>query len=276
MECINGFFLRNSQFFPSARFCDNELKSNRVIYDVLRIVDGVPLFWASHYERLQNSSIKSGIPIRFPQRELYEKIHKVVAKNEITNGNIKIALTFPRSSTGQALLIYPIAHHYPTANQYNLGVSTLSLDAERKNPNVKLINHKLREQCNQLIEEQDVYEVLLVDRNKNITEGSRSNIFFIHGNEIITPPVTDVLPGITRAAILKICSHMGLGIFERKVALQEIANMDGIFISGTSPKVLPVVKVDGFTFSFESILLKRIMQAYDKMIEDYIIKFARE
>ncbi len=167
-------------------------------------------------------------------------------------------------------IAYFIAHHYPDKEDYNLGVRTMTLNATRTNPNVKLINHDLRNRCNQLIRENQVYEILLVDNDNNITEGSRSNVFFIKGDEIITPMVNDVLPGITRGHIIDICKSMKLQVSEKKVPATEINQLDGIFISGTSPKVLPVIRIDDFIFSFESIVLKRIMEAYDRLINNYI------
>lgn len=269
-ECVSNYFLLNDELLESSRFKDDWLRGEQILYDVIRIINGVPLFWGAHYERLRNSSALSGLSLQYSSAEIKDKLKGLIAKNNIAEGNLKLLFTRKGENEGRDLIAFFVVHKYPTANEYKLGVRTITLNAERKNPNVKLINKSLRDRCNQLISEKGVYEVLLVDNEHNITEGSRSNVFFIRNNEIITPPVSDVLPGITRAYILDICRNLNLEITERKVSVDEIDRLDGIFISGTSPKVLPVISVDQYTFSFESILLKRIMEAFDRTIEEYI------
>ena len=56
----------------------------------------------------------------------------------------------------------------------------------------------IRERPVRLISDNKLYEVLLVDRNGRITEGSRSNVFFVKGNKFYTGPSAMVLVGITR------------------------------------------------------------------------------
>ncbi|MCF8370508.1 MAG: aminotransferase class IV [Bacteroidales bacterium] len=271
-ECISKYFLLNDEILEDVHFTDDWLKGERILYDVMRVIRGIPLFWDDHYERLRNSSALSGLPLQYSNLEIYRKLIQLIERNNILEGNLKMLFSQEDNNGKQNLIAYFVAHKYPLPSEYNSGVRTITLRAERKNPNVKLVNKSLRDRCNQLIAEEGVYEVLLVDHENNITEGSRSNVFFICQNEIITPPVSDVLPGITRAYILKICAELKMKIVARKVGLDEIDQFDGIFISGTSPKVLPVVAVNDYTFSFESILLKRIMQAFDRMIEEYIVQ----
>jgi len=67
----------------------------------------------------------------------------------------------------------------------------------------------------------------------------------IKGDEIITAPVEGVLPGITRSEIIKACEELGLRVREENIHCEHIKNLDGLFISGTSPKVLPINEVEG-------------------------------
>ncbi|MEA3445297.1 MAG: aminotransferase class IV, partial [Bacteroidota bacterium] len=263
-------FILDNELLDASAFSDDYLPRNNVLYDVMRVINGVPLFWEAHYQRLEISARLSGLPLNYSRDDIYDKIMPLIRKADIANGNIKLVITPKSEKSPQKFLAWFIGHHYPQSVDYKLGVKTMILNAERKSPNIKLINLDLRNRCNKLIKENNVYEILLVDNENNITEGSRSNVFFIKDTEIITPLFTDVLPGITRAGILEICRSMNLKITERKVPVSEIKHLDGIFISGTSPKVLPVIRVDDFTFSFESILLKRIMVAFDAKIDEYI------
>ena len=77
--------------------------------------------------------------------------------------------------------------------------------AERKDPESKVINHKLRSSIYHKLIHEGGYEALLVNENNLITEGSRSNIFFLKGETLVTAPDNVILNGITRKHILEIC-----------------------------------------------------------------------
>ncbi len=270
-ECISDFYIKNNKLLKKATFDNHLILNHKSLYTVIRIINGVALFWEAHYERLIKSSEKAELPIWLNKSEIKSKINQLISSNSFLNGNIKLVFNFSNDSEDKRnFAAYYCLHHYPNKELYANGISTITLDAERINPNIKLINQNLREITNKLIKEKNVYEIILVDRKGNITEGSRSNIFMMKNDEIITPPVKDVLPGITRACVLKICESLNLKVSEKKIHKSQISELDGVFISGTSPKILPVNKIDNFTFTSENILLHKIMKEYDNIISDYI------
>ena len=240
------------------------------VYDVMRIKNSTPLFYEEHYLRLKDSSIPIKVDIWLSEKEIRKYIIQLSSHCGITSGNIKIIFSYNEEKTKRNFIAYFVKTKHPKQIDYKNGISVLTLKAERYRPNIKLINKDLRETANRLIKENDVYEIILIDRNGNITEGSRSNIFLVQNNEIFTSPLKDVLPGITRSNIFKICKNFGIKLTEKKIPLSSIKNLDGVFITGTSPKVLPVSKIDVYEFNSESILLHTIIKEYDKMIEEYL------
>ena len=55
-------------------------------------------------------------------------------------------------------------------------------------------------------------EALLLDTNGYVAEASGENIFLVKDGAIITPPLTSVLPGITRDCVLRIPRDLGLPV----------------------------------------------------------------
>ena len=88
-----------------------------------------------------------------------------------------------------------------------------------------------------MIRESGVYEVLLVNRESKVTEGSRSNLFFIREGVVRTAPDSEVLPGITRQKVLELISEEGFRLDIRSLALEELPSAEAAFLTGTSPKV---------------------------------------
>lgn len=155
---------------------------------------------------------------------------------------------------------------------YENGVETILYFGERENPNAKIINDNFREKVNKEIKDKGVYEAILVDKNGYITEGSRSNIFMVKDNVILTSPVKAVLPGVTRGEIIEIAQKLQIQVKEIEYSYSDIDKLDGIFISGTSPKVLPIRKVNGINLNPNNDLIRKLMKEYDDEITRYIEK----
>lgn len=80
-----------------------------------------------------------------------------------------------------------------------------------------------------------------------------------------------MLKGITRQMVLAACQNQGYRVVEKEISLEETLNMDAIFISSTSPKVLPVSQVDDKIInSGNNKVIQDIMAGYDAIIDDYV------
>jgi branched-chain amino acid aminotransferase len=133
-----------------------------------------------------------------------------------------------------------------------------------------LLQTSLRESINLIIENEKTYEAILVNSLGEVTEGSRSNLFMIMTNSVVTPLSDNILPGITRKYILQVCLTLNISCIQRKVLKEEMFSMQALFITGTSPKVLPVNSICDHKFEVNHPLLRKIMKEFDKLIENYL------
>jgi D-alanine transaminase len=79
-----------------------------------------------------------------------------------------------------------------------------------------------------------------------VTECGSTSFFIVRGDEIVTRPLNnDILPGVTRRAIVELCAARGLKLKQARFTLEEALQADEAFISAASAYVLPVVKIDG-------------------------------
>jgi branched-chain amino acid aminotransferase len=94
-------------------------------------------------------------------------------------------------------------------------------------------------------------QVLWLDakERKYPEEVGTSNIFFVIGDALITPPLTgSILPGITRNSVIQIAKSWGINVLEKSISMDEIlqAQKEGllkeVFASGTAAIVSPVGK----------------------------------
>lgn len=269
LECINNFFIQEGISYEISSFEQHKVFGSTNVYEVLRIIEDVPLFFEAHVNRLKNSLKLLNRENAVSFEEVKNNINKLIKLNNNKEGNIKIIFNVDNEKSIDTY--YYISHSYPSKEEYENGVSTVLYYGERENPNAKIINNNFREEVNKVIKDNKAYEAILVDREGYITEGSRSNIFMVKDNALITSPVEKVLPGITREVIIKLCVENGIEVIEKRVKDDEIAQLDGLFISGTSPKVLPICKVNNYIYnSPKNDIISLIMKKYDDFIYNYI------
>lgn len=272
-EATFNFFIHNNKEYNVSEFDKIYSEINPSIYEVIRIINKVPIFLEDHYERLKNSAQIIGFNLdekNISLEHIKENIIKMIKLNNIDEYNIKIVLNNFETNLNE--FYFFIKSSYPDKETYKKGVKTCLFKAVRENPNAKVINTGLRNKINNILSSKNYYEAILVGEDNEITEGSRSNIFFIKNNCLYTAPISKVLPGITRQKILYLCSQNDIPYYETSIYADDINSFDAAFISGTSPKVLPIAKIDNLDFSINNPLLLKIMKLYDDEIKNYILK----
>lgn len=258
---LHKYFVFNNEIQPNRLFVPSENEGG--IYEVLRVNQGVPLFLEDHLERFYQSALIAGKTIRFSINQIEFLLNGLIKKNNIDEGNVLI-------SCKENLKAFYIPHKYPSEEIYKTGVNCGILKAERDNPNAKVFQTSVRAQANKMLEENSYYEVLLVNHENFITEGSRSNVFFWDGGKIITPPAQKVLLGITRNKVIQLALDIGLTVSEEDISLENLISYSTAFLSGTSPKILPINYVGKISFDPQNLTVRTLMQKYDELMVHYI------
>jgi len=241
---------------------------DKIIYEVLRVIDGIPIFLEAHLERMKNSFKLINVEFPLSYEEIRTKIESIIKDEDKYNGNIKVTY----GVNEKKLKVFFIEHFYPTEEMYKNGVDTILYFGERENPNAKIVNDSFREKVNKEIKDNNAYEAILVDNNGNVTEGSKSNIFMVKDDVLITSPIKAVLPGVTRGEIIELAQKLKIKIQEVEYKYTDIDKLDGMFISGTSPKVLPIKSVNSIKLDPANKIIRSLVEEYNREIMDYIDK----
>jgi branched-chain amino acid aminotransferase len=241
------------------------------IYEVLRVVDGKPLFLKEHIKRFVNSFYILRYELPEEINDIEKNFRLFLKASEIENGNIKI-ICDGIGTEEQRITIYEAVSRYPSKELYKSGVAISVMKKSRNSPGAKIIEASLRMDVDRLKAEKNVYEVLLIDDKGNVAEGSRSNIFFIKNGILHTPPIDKVLPGITRMKVLEFCAKKDIEVKTHTIKEEDLNYFDGAFLTGTSINMLPVKEidqvvysVDGFSFElshqFENFIWEELFNA---------------
>ena len=273
-ECFGTNFVLNGELQPSELFDNSMVYEGESIYEVLRTVKGCPVFFSDHMERLaasakiQNKNVLADIAV------LRKAIINLTRSDKKKVANIKIVFNYKNGSSN--FMIYFIEAIYPTEEQYKKGVKGVLFYGERKDPESKVINHKLRSSISHKLIQEGAYEALLVNESNVITEGSRSNVFFLRGETLVTAPDNQILNGITRKHILEICREHKIKVAFECVNVDDMTNYDSVFMTGTSPIVLPFNRIDDKFYKVSLPLIERLRKLYVLKADESICRFRTE
>jgi branched-chain amino acid aminotransferase len=208
-----------------------------------------------------NESIRlSGLKGVLDYEHYKRSAEMLIEVNNLLNCNIRVSYYFTHEDI---LLFYFIESHYPSKKQFQEGVDTVTVKMHRKNPNVKAFEKNFKEEVQRVIEDTESFEAILVNDDNTVSEGSKSNIFFVKGKKIITSPDEAVLLGVTRNKVIEVCMANNIEVEKRTVNFDELNSFDATFITGTSNDVLPIRKIDEIHYnSAENDVVREVSRLY--------------
>ncbi len=109
-------------------------------------------------------------------------------------------------------------------------------------------------------------DVIALDREGHVCEGSVTNIFLVRNGVLLTPgSSSDILEGITRDTILQLAIGLGIPTEQRVVDRSELYIADEAFMCGSSARVIPVLSIDKHPINNGRIglLTKQLAKQYE-------------
>jgi branched-subunit amino acid aminotransferase/4-amino-4-deoxychorismate lyase len=160
----------------------------------------------------------------------------------------------------------PLTPLFPDRKYYTSGVKTISVKYERQFPGAKTLNMLGSYLAYKKAKNENCYDALLIDKNENIIEGTRTNFFATKDDAIFTQFDEKILEGVTRSTVLYVAKKIGLKIEIKDIQVNNISSFDGAFLTSTSSKIVPIKQIDGFIFPTIPGMLKNLMKKYDEFL----------
>lgn len=242
----------NGEFIPAPQanlgLDDLGLVRGYGIFEVLRTYGVRPFGLRAHLERLGYSAQQIDLTLPGSVDDIEQIVEATLAHNDPTDVTIRIIVTGGSSSTflipeDRPSLLVMLAAAKPYSDRlYQEGATLITVDYPRFMPTVKSLNYITAIRSQRKAREVGAIEALYCDAQSAITECTTSNFFMFRGDQLITPMV-DVLPGITRSAVLDLAGDL-FEVIERPIYRNELAEADEVFITSTTKELMPIVRID--------------------------------
>jgi D-alanine transaminase len=274
---LNGQYILHSQ--ASVPVDDRGFLFADGVYEVIRVYDGQQFLAGPHFRRLRAGL--AALRIRDTgMDELPAITQRLMEENGIGgDGTVYIQVTrgvaprkhaFPGADVPPT--IYVIAKpfkQYPD-EYFNEGVPAVTVpDIRWSRCDIKSISLLPNVLANQQAHDVGAFEALFV-RDGVLIEGSHSNLFAVMDGTLVTYPASNyILAGITRTLILDIARELDIPAAEAPIYVEQLDEIDELFLSGTTTEVMPVGQLNGKPVGDggRGPLTERIQQAYRRHIQ---------
>jgi branched-subunit amino acid aminotransferase/4-amino-4-deoxychorismate lyase len=232
----------------------------RGLFETIRVLDGRPVFFADHFERLQRSAGELGLSLRTSSSELRARCAQCLAANRLGDGSLKIVVFHDTDGPGELIVTREKTY---AADQYKRGFALKSFSGgqrEGKLFELKTLNYLGNLQAKKAALAAGCDEALFVDSANLVLEGATSNVFVVTGGEVLTPPLDGrILPGIARQRVRQILKHGREGT----VSIQRLTEADEVFVTNALLGVMPVASVDQKRYDLtRNPVTKAVMDAF--------------
>lgn len=227
------------------------------VYEVTAVVGGKLVDLTGHVHRLHQSLEALEIPDPF-SLEAWRDLHRaVVAKNSLDEGMVYVQVS--RGSTGDRDIARPEVDPSPTVVLFSksipgfmkplsmhTGLKIISVpDLRWGRCDIKSVQLIYTSMAKLMAKRAGVNDVWYVD-NGIVTEGTSHNAGIVVGRKIITHPAdAGILPGVTRAALIRLAREEGYSVSERGFTLEEAYAASEAFATAAMSYFLPIVQIDG-------------------------------
>ncbi|MEL7282684.1 MAG: D-amino acid aminotransferase [Pseudomonadota bacterium] len=248
---LNGTFMPEDE--AQLPIFDRGLLFADAVYEGLGVLDGQIIDFPHHMARLRRSLSELDMAEPMTEAALHTALMELITRNAISEGFLYLHITrgahdrdylYPAGLTPNIFAFTQETHDAPTIRLAS------APDIRWARRDIKTTNLLGQVMAKEIARRAGADEALMVDRDGYVTECGAMSFFMIKDSALYARPLLgELLPGITRATVLRVAKAEGLEIIEARYKLEDTYSADEAFATGASSYLQPVVEIDGHQIS---------------------------
>jgi branched-chain amino acid aminotransferase len=231
------------------------------VFEGIRVYGGKIFKLSEHIDRLYDSAKAVWLTIPIPKDEMASVTEEAVRRSGIAEAYIRHIVTRgvgdlgldPRKCPKPSIIIIVDTIRLFPEEVYETGLRVVTAGTpiphrESLSPRVKSLNYL----AHILAKIEGIHsgadEVLMLDSEGHVAEGSGQNIFVVKNGIIRTPAAyAGILKGVTRDVVIELAREAGYGLQETMLNRYDVYTADEAFFTGTASELIAIRQVDGRT-----------------------------
>jgi D-alanine transaminase len=250
----------NGAYLPQREACvnveDRGYQFADGIYEVVHLYRGRFVDADLHLARLERSLGEVRIPMPMGRAALEHVLYEVARRNRVTEGLLYMQVTrgvarrdhaFPSGVKPAVVVTIRRIPPYPRDVDAWTTTAITQPDLRWARCDIKSTGLLANVLARQAAREQGAAEAILVDADGMVTEGAATSFWIVGADGVLrTRPLSHaILPGCTRAALLREMQDDGIAFEERAFSEAEMRDAREAFITSATSFVKPIVGIDG-------------------------------
>jgi branched-chain amino acid aminotransferase len=227
------------------------------VYDVVRTYGGRVFELGRHLDRMERTASRIGLLLP-PRAQLESELLRTMAaaanaesyaRLMVTRGEGRFGLS-PHLAEGQNRLIIMVRPlEPPAADLYERGLRIAVVRTRRNPPQALDPALKTGNYLNAILALREANaagadDALMLDIRGQVTEASTSNVFFVKGGVVVTPPLAlGMLEGVTRGLVIEVARAEGLLVREEPHGPEALVAADEVFVTSTIREIMAVTSL---------------------------------
>lgn len=255
---INGVFVHKDEAKVSV--FDHGFVYGDGIFEGLQAVKGGVFKLDAHIDRLYRSARYMGFDIGLPREKLMEAVVETARRNGLHDGYLRPIVTRGTGpmgirhmeKLGPPTIVIVAQHEDVEASKhvFENGISAHVASLRRIPP--QCLDSRVKS-CNYINNILAYLEAkawgadtaIMLDIHGYVAEGYGNNIFSVRKGTVLTPPLGNILEGITRETIIGICPGLDLEVREQGMTVYDLVTADEVFETATMSEMVPIVSIGG-------------------------------
>lgn len=260
---IGEFVYINGTYFPQQdakiSVFDHGFIYGDGVFEGLQVANGAIFRLDAHMDRLYRSARYMRIEIPLTPGAFVSAILETAQRNKLRDGYMRPIVSRGAGPAGlrnmdklgTPTIVIFVQHEVEGKYHSDAGV-TAHVTSIRRIPS-ECLDSRVKS-CNYInnilayLETRDcgAQTAIMLDLQGNVAEGYANNIFAVDRGTVVTPPLGNVLAGITRDVIIELCRNLEIPIQERPLTVYDLTTGTEVFESSTLGEIVPIASVDGY------------------------------
>jgi branched-chain amino acid aminotransferase len=254
---VNGQMLPKNKAMVSVY--DHGLLYGDGVFEGIRVYRGKIFKSKQHMDRLYKCAEAIRMQIPITRDEMVAVQRRCIEMNNITEGYIRLVVSRgygtlgldPRKCPVPGVICIADEIHLFPKEMYEEGMRVIVANRPKTpipclDPRIKSLNYlnNILAKCEAI--DYGCHEVIMMNTDGFVTEGSGDNVFMIKDGVVYTTPSdAGILEGITREFVQTVlCPALGLKCSEKNMKLEELLTADEVFLTGSAAEIIAISQID--------------------------------